>query len=114
MFATGRLLKKAPKLNSPTMDCAALGARLSSVLPKLGRLEAVILKFAKLQPVTDASMSYRAERGAPAPPRTKGRKIRDRFALPSIYDRVKTRQLETSHGADLFGDVERPNCPEER
>jgi hypothetical protein len=37
VFATGRLLKKASKLNSPTMDCAALGARLSSVLPKLGR-----------------------------------------------------------------------------
>jgi hypothetical protein len=40
----------------------------------LGVIEAVILKFAKLQPVTDASMSYRAERGAPAPPRTKGPK----------------------------------------
>jgi hypothetical protein len=41
----------------------------------LGVIEAVILKFAKLQPVTDASMSYRAERGPPAPPRTKGRKF---------------------------------------
>jgi hypothetical protein len=51
VFATGRLLKKAPKLNFPTMDGAALGRGCRVSCRNLGVIEAVILKLQGYSPL---------------------------------------------------------------